>query len=101
MVRWPSAFILCYSIPAIRLKVMPLSVRNGAHEHGQIFPRSRLRGCLCSRSKTDFETSITASHHRSLQPQRMNRFHFVTFSAQGGNEFLRKILIEQDFHAGW
>lgn len=36
---------------------------------------------------------------QTLHPQRMHRFHLVTFRAQRGNELLRQILVEQNLHA--
>ena len=38
---------------------------------------------------------------QALHPKGMNGFDFVTFRAQGGDEFPGQILVEQNFHAGW
>jgi hypothetical protein len=37
---------------------------------------------------------------QTLHPQRDDRFDFVAFRAQRGDEFSRQILVQQDFHAG-
>ena len=37
---------------------------------------------------------------QTLHPQRDDRFDFVAFRAQRGDELSRQILVQQDFHAG-
>ncbi len=37
---------------------------------------------------------------QTLQPQGDYRLDFVPFRAQGGDELVRQILVQQDFHAG-
>lgn len=37
---------------------------------------------------------------QTLHSQRDDRLDFVAFRAQGGDEFARQILVQQDFHTG-
>ena len=68
------------------------------------FPLTNIVGETKVAGETDIEALdrklVKLAVVQTLHPQRDDRFDFVAFRAQRGDEFSWKILVQQYFHAG-